>query len=48
MNNLVEYDVDLPPTDLAMTPKQNRAVFGERFVEWLPDLPLNFKWWEWN
>jgi len=49
MIELYEYTPEVPPTDLTLLPFQNRSVFGERFVDWLPyHIFYMPKRWGWN
>ena len=52
-NRIIEYEVD---PDVLMWGDTDRPVIscvvliGEKWTDWMPDIPceVNFQWWRWN
>lgn len=51
MNEIIEYTPDIPLTDKTLLPAQNRSMFGEITLDWIPYPPILFNlpnWDRWN
>lgn len=45
MESIIEYKPEIPPTDITLTPSQNRSIFGVKFLDWMVDFTYHINIW---